>query len=141
MSIKKRILLSNIIMILLVIAFLFMFLFFMIKIYTEDYLQPSPEEVYSNQAETYSLSELLVVVEDVSRSLVTYDGDITAADNYVSVRKFLSKTNTSLIILKDSNIVYISEDRTREHVLHWQANSLPPSQARCFFLRAIPWCA
>lgn len=114
MSIKKRILLSNIIMILLVIAFLFMFLFFMIKIYTEDYLQPSPEEVYSNQAETYSLSELQVVVEDVSRSLVTYDGDITAADNYVSVRKFLSKTNTSLIILKDSNIVYISEDRTRE---------------------------
>ena len=58
MSIKKRILLSNIIMILLVMVFMLMFLFFMIKIYTEDYLQPSPEEIYSNQADTYSLSEL-----------------------------------------------------------------------------------
>ena len=112
MSIKKRILLSNIIMILLVIVFMLMFLFFMIKIYTEDYLQPSPEDVYSNQADTYSLSELQVVVEDVSSSLVTYNGDITAADNYVSVRQFLKKTNTTLIVTKDKKIVYISDDCT-----------------------------
>ncbi len=114
MSIKKRILLSNVIMILLVIVFMLMFLFFMIKIYTEDYLQPSPEDVYSNQADTYSLSELQVVVEDVSSSLVTFDGDITAAENYVSVRQFLKKTNTTLIITKDNNIVYISDDCTGE---------------------------
>lgn len=114
MSIKKRILFSNVIMILLVMAFMLIFLFFMIRIYTEDYLQPSPEEIYSNQNDTYSLSELQVVVEDVSQSLISYNGDITAADNYVSVRKFLDKTNTSLIVLKGNRIVYTSDDLTNE---------------------------
>ena len=114
MSIKKRILLSNVIMILLVIAFMLIFLFFMIEIYTQDYLQPSPEDIYSNQADTYSLSELQVVVEDVSQSLISYDGDITAAENYVSIKKFLDKTHTSLIVLKDSTITYLSENCTQE---------------------------
>ncbi len=122
MSIKKRILLSNIVMILLVIAFMFLFLFFMIKIYTEDYLQPSPEEIYSNQEDFYSLSELQVVVEDVSRSLAAYQGDITSAENYSSVKSFLKKTNTSLIIVQNSHISYISEGCSQEEAASVVAN-------------------
>ena len=114
MSIKKKILLSNVIMILMIVAFLMLFLFFMIEIYTEDYLQPSPEDIYMNQTESYSLSELQVVVEDVSQSLIRFGGDLTAAENFGSVQQFLDKTRTCLVIVRDGELIYRSDNCTSE---------------------------
>lgn len=112
MSIKRRILLSNIIMMLLVLVFLLSFLFFMIQAYTERYFAPSPEDIYNREAGDFTLTELEVVVEDVASILRENDGVIQNSSQYPRIRNFLDSTETVLLIQRNGSYVYLSDGCT-----------------------------
>ena len=115
MSIKRRIFLSNIIMILLVLAFLMSFLFFMIQSYKQRYFTPTPEEIYAAGGENLTLSELEVVVEDMVSVLQETKGAFRTSSRYAEIRDFLGKTGTVVMIQKDGNYSYLSDGCT-EHM-------------------------
>lgn len=126
MSIRRRILLSNIIMMLLVMVFLMSFLFFMIRVYTERYLSPSAEEIYSNRGGAFTLTELEVVVEDVTSILKETDGEIQKSVQYPEIRDFLVATGTVLLIQRNGGYVYLSEgctERVADQLIETYINS------------------
>lgn len=112
MSIKRRIMLSNIIMMLLVLVFLLSFLFFMIQVYTERYFAPSPSEIYTGKEGDFTLTELEVVVEDVASILRENDGDIQRSSRFPKIKDFLASTGTILLIQRNGSYVYLSEGCT-----------------------------
>ena len=121
MTIRKKIMLSNIITIALVVTFMIIFMFSVFRIYTENYLTPSPADIYDSEAKQYSLSELKIVIDDIKTELYDCNGQIKECENYEKLLKFLETSDTTLALFEKNALYYISNSEDKDDALNLAA--------------------
>ncbi len=117
MTIKRRILISNIVVLLLLLALVLFLVSYALRVLTRSYGSYNLEAIGSSLEEGLSVKEFQVLCDNVKNMVKETDGSPEGQEKYMPVLHFLDQTGTLLCLYVDNKLTYPTNPSAPEAIL------------------------
>ena len=110
MSVKKRILISNIIMLVILLALVMVLSFYVMRVFISTYIRNDVKsiEIPEENVTSFSVYELQILFDGMIDMVSESNMSIKNHEDYQKIDSYISKTGSKSYILLNGNVIYVN---------------------------------